>query len=351
MKWDFYCSKGSASFVFDGTTPYQRGVGGAEMGLINLAEALAARGNDVTVWNSPPHETIVNGVHYRDVAGFDHRAWRDVFVLFRNPMRDVRHLRNVNARIKVFWSCDQFTEGNYAADVFPYVDRVVTISTYHSQYFNTRYGLPIERTTPIDLMVRTWEYARDGIERMPRAMLYCSVPDRGLAHLLRLFPRIRERVADATLWVTSDYSLWGEGIAPCNERFRRNLPDGVIFFGKVPRHKLVELQMQASVMAYPNTAVGGLYELFCLSAAECQVAGCIPVTSSRGALTTTVIGGVLIDGEPGCGNYDDMFVEAVSAFLSQTTDDLAAYRDVLRQLARERFGPERIVRAWQQVLA
>jgi len=350
LLWEFYCSN-SPSFVFDGATIYGRGVGGAELGLITVAEELARRGHEVVVYNTPPNGAqVIEGVQYIPIANFDTAHDKhDIFVLFRNPMPGRENqLRSLQARKKMFWSCDQYTAGNYATDIFPYVDAVVTISPYHAKYFVERYGIARERITPIDLPVRVSEY-KGNVERQKRLLLYCSVPDRGLHHLLRLFHEIRTVVPDAELWVTSDYSLWGEGIAPNNDSFRRQADaiEGVKFLGKVPRGNLIVYQQSASLMAYPNTAVGGLYELFCISAAECQVAGAIPITSQRGALETTVMAGVQIDGEPGQGNYDQSFVQAVAAFLLSDTEPM---REKMMKKALARFDPETVVNQWLQLI-
>src|SRR5262245_65450687 len=50
-------------------------------------------------------------------------------------------------------------------------------------------------------------------ETRDRVLLYCSVPDRGLYYLKDLFPAIRRRVPDATLVITSDFSLWRRAAA------------------------------------------------------------------------------------------------------------------------------------------
>jgi glycosyltransferase involved in cell wall biosynthesis len=348
--WEFYCSN-SPSFVFDGDTPYQRGVGGAELGLITVAETLAERGHEVYIYNTPPNGMrVVNGVNYIPIANFDTAHDKhDVFVLFRNPMPDRMQLQSLQSRRKIFWSTDQMTAGNYATDIIPFVDSVITISPYHTQYFKEHYHC---ESIPIDLPVRLNEYDDTLVERDPFRLLYCSVPDRGLQHLLRLFPQIREEVPQAKLWVTSDYSLWGEGIAAGNDVFKRMANDtaGVEFLGKVPREQLIDLQKGSSLMAYPNANVCGLYELFCISAAECQVAGAIPITSMRGGLATTVMGGVLIDGEPGVGGYDTQFVQAVVALLSLQSG-ASELRTNLMRLARNRFDPETVVDQWLRLVA
>ncbi len=62
------------------------------------------------------------------------------------------------------------------------------------------------------LEVHTPDYLDEAWDRIPAKanarLIYCSMPDRGLEHLARLFPRIRDLVPSAGLIVTGDYSLY-----------------------------------------------------------------------------------------------------------------------------------------------
>ena len=118
------------------------------------------------------------------------------------------------------------------------------------------------------------------------------MPDRGLYYLKDLFPAIRKRVNNATLVITSDFSLWGRATA--KDAFVQFFAhqSGVEYLGHVDRRRLVDEQLRARVLAYPCTFEEG----FCIAAAECMAAGAVPVTTNAFALTTTVgDAGVLID--------------------------------------------------------
>lgn len=354
MRIAFYCTRGASCFVFTPRTIHERGVGGAELGLITIAEALAAEGHDVAVFNTCPSPGVYDGVVYArsdDLARLLGTEW-DAFVLVRNPAPGDL-MSQVRARRRIFFSCDQFTTGNYATDVFPKVDHTVAISPYHRDYLADRYGEPPSRITAVDLPVRIAEYEPELRlpHKTPHRLIYCSVPGRGLEHLARLFPRIRANQADAELIVTSDYSLWGEGIAAGNEPLRAlfaGMP-GVSFLGKVHRRELVRLQMSADILAYPNHPVSGNCELFGISVAECQVAGAVPVTSAYGAFTTTVIEGCLIGGDPSEPTYQSAFVHGILDLWS-SRGRLTGHQTRLRAAALARFDPWRVAGLWTAVL-
>ena len=120
---------------------------------------------------------------------------------------------------------------------------------------------------------------------------------------------------EATLAITSDFTLWGKAAAKeAFMRFFEGQP-GVEYLGHVDRSMLIAEQLRARVMAYPCTFAEG----FCIAAAECMAAGAVPVTTNAFALTSTVAdAGILLDGRPRSWFYRRKFVKAAVRLL---TDD------------------------------
>ena len=342
MEIEFYCED-SPSFVFTPPDIYGRGVGGAELALISLTETLAKRGHQVTVWNTPPTPGEYDGVTYKDTAEFDFWRARDVFVLFRNS---TDFLPVVNARKRVFWSTDQMTTWDYKEAIYPFVDFAVCISEYHKQDHIARYGIRPERIHAIDLGVRLQDY-EGTVPKVPGKVIYCSIPHRGAAQLAKIWPLVLAEVPDAHLVLTGDYSLWGRGIKPGCEDIRE-LYKGVKnaeFLGNIPRKELVKHQMEAEVMAYPHVPVNGLPELFCLSVAECQVAGTVPVTSGYGGLATTNRGGWIEWGNPD----DELYQRVFAGGIVNSMWGLFGQPGMV-QKARQRFDWNRIAVEWENLL-
>ena len=247
------------------------------------------------------------------------------------------------------WSCDQYTIGNYATDIFPYVDRIVCISPFHVDYHKQRYGADPERIGYFDLGVRLWEYdgwqtsQRNGEdeevelrnERIPGRCIYCSVPSRGLDVLRVIWPMIKERRPDASLVITADFTLWGAD-SPGNHKHRLEWADqeDVAFLGNIPRKQLVQEQQAAQVQAYPCT----YDELFCISAAECQIAGAVPVTTATGALRTTNEWGYILEGVPGSYAWQSHFADQVVKAMDMADDE----RHRRQEQAIDRFNWDRI---------
>lgn len=330
---DLYANDGSPI----GITPpdiYGRGVGGAELSMMTWAETMAGRGHTVRIYNNPKSPGVYDGVAYRMQSDFDPAAERGVFIVYRSPNP---HIQAARAGLKIHWSTDQFTVGHFGRDIFPYVDKVVCISPYHADYHRRTYGIEADKVGYIDLGVRPEDYET---KKIPGRCIFCSVPDRGLDVLRSVWPQIKRAVPDASLVITSDYTLWGAG--PNNHQHRLDWlhEQDVTFLGKVDRKRLAKEQAAAVCQAYPCT----YEELFCISAAECQVAGAIPVTSAFGALQTTNALGVVLPGNPMEGKWRARFVEEVAGVLDTQPDT-----GKMQELARRRFDWERICKQWEDL--
>lgn len=336
MRIDVLCNDGSPLGVTcksiygeDG----RLGVGGAELALLTLCEAWHNAGHQVVLYNNP---RIPNGSPFTQcyINQFNPRHDRDVLVVFRSPNRLARGAKG----LRVWLSCDQQTTGDFA-EFARAVDKVVTISDFHTSFLERAYG--IGGAIAIDLPIRVWEY-QEPIPKIPKRCIFTSVPDRGL-HLLRpLWDKILLTQPDASLVITSDYRLWGTD-EPLNEqhRVRWTNSKNVIFRGGINRRELVKEQLQAQIHLYPC-----IYdELMCLSVAESMVAGAYPITSDCGALRTTNMGG-LLPGSPGDPTWMNKFIRMVSHHLEDP--ELPHYQENVKARAIARFRPERIIEQWNE---
>lgn len=338
MEIAFFCANNSHSHHFCPDDLWGRGLGGAEQYLISLAEELA-REHEIIVFNQPPRDGMYGRVLYTHTDGFDCQHPYDCFILYRNP--DVATMIATAARVKLFLSCDQQTSGDYRTDAFPHVDHTVCISPYHVNYHRERYGVAAERISHIEIGVRQQDY-RARVRKVPGQCIYCSIPDRGLEHLAVIWPQIKELVPHATLFITSDYRLWGISY-PGNDRWVerfRGMP-GVRFVGRVAREELVRLQLSSDLMVYPSD----YEELFCVSAAECMVAGAYPITSTFGALPTTARAGTLITGLPASASYRMAFVKRAVSLL-RDREELSRLQREISAYAKARFRYSDIADRW-----
>jgi len=317
----------------------QLGVGGSELYLLTMCRAWKEAGHDVTLYNNP-RERGASCFEQKNLTEFDPEEWRDVLIIFRaeNP-------RTVAAKCgrKIFWSCDQFTVGNFY-ELARRVDKVVTISPFHQEYFRTRYN--IENSVVIDIPVREWDYAGVSVEKDPMQVLFCSVPDRGINELARIWGPVTEEVPEAKLHITSDYRLWDAGLSAnisLKHKIKFTSFPNVTYHALVPRPKLIELQIQSAIQLYPCT----YEELFCISTAECCYAGAYPITSTCGALATTNLGTKI--GFPIGDKEIREFVDKTIHCLKNQETCLGCGSAVQEQ-AKERFSIRKAIQKWDEVI-
>lgn len=337
MKIDILCSDGSPLGITYADIHGHNGrvgVGGAELAVLTLAEGWTNSGHKVTLYNDPKHYGQ-SPFEHGDIERFDKLADRDVLIVFRSPTPKI-----VGAKgYKVWFSCDQFTMGDFK-HFAPFADKIVTISPFHSHYFVTQYG--IENTIPIDLPVRSWEYG-ESIEKVPNRLIFTSVPDRGLAQVAQIFPHVRDIIPDASLVITSDYRLWGS-VSPVNEQFVRMFmrQNNTQFLGAISRERLIQEQLKAQIHVYPFSRMVS-EELFCIAIAESQVAGVLPISTMDGALGTTNMG-ILVDGDGRDVPTQRVFVEKIVEYLQKR--ELPTIQRELQAKARERFALESVLAQW-----
>lgn len=341
MKIDVLAHDGSPLGIcegdINGEIDKRIGVGGAELAILTLCAGWKFHGHDVTFYNDPKMGWK-SSFNQMPCGAFDPNADRDVLIVFRSPNEKAFGAKGK----KVWFSCDQYTIGDFK-EFAPHVDRIVTISPYHTKYFKDIYG--IENAQHIDLPVRTWEYKEPPVKK-PKQCMFTSIPDRGVVPLRKAWQKIVTAVPDASLVITSDWRLWAEWQTEASIRpFRLSYADApnVSYLGAIKRPELVKIQMESELLLFPCT----YEEMFCITAAEAQVAGALPITSEAGALPTTNMGIKLY------GNAnDDEFIERFADVAIQKLthpEKLKEEQDWIRRMAMERFSIEKILDQWYQV--
>jgi len=342
MKIHILCNDGSPldkvwTDIFDG------GVGGAEMALLSLSEQFVKDGHEVIIYNRKGNGTIEQqGIVFKHLNLYSGGSESEVTIVFRSPNNRIDRAKTGR---RLWWSTDQFTIGNFGQFANK-VQFVVTISPFHTKYHMRTYKIPGDKVAHIDLGVRA-EYDLNEIEKQKNLCIFCSVPSRGLNILYAAWPLIKRDVPDAQLVITSDYRLWGEP-APGNHYYRLMWADAddVDFLGKVSRHELVRLQLASELLVYPCT----YDELFCISVAECEVAGAYPITSAFGALPTTNHWGTVISGDPTHPQFVTEFVARAVSLMTEERSFLEERQETMANQAEKRFSWVRIAKRWYDLI-
>lgn len=147
-------------------------------------------------------------------------------------------------------------------------------------------------------------------------LLYTSSYDRGLEHLLFIWHKIRKAYPDATLDICYGWNTFDALCANNPERMEWkqkmielfNQP-GINEHGRIGKDQLAKLYEECGILAYPSH----FYEIFCISVVDAQSHGCVPVSTTIGALGEVVQGGVTV---PGIINDNDTKEEYLKELLS-----------------------------------
>jgi glycosyltransferase involved in cell wall biosynthesis len=195
-----------------------------------------------------------------------------------------------------------FQLNDAAVGVFSHViDQYWHPSEWHARRFNALWPEIASRkqaiccTNGVDLQRYVTHVST--VRRDPYSIIYSSSPDRGLHHLLRMWPEIKSREPRATLhvyyeiarWLGIDeemrtkglYNVTGERAALIRPAFE-DPPEGVTFHGGVGQSELAQAQLRAGLMVYPCDPVAPT-EGFSMSVLEGITAGCGVITSNADA--------------------------------------------------------------------
>lgn len=178
-------------------------------------------------------------------------------------------------------------------------------------------------------------------------IIYTSSYDRGLEHLLKIWPDVKKAVPKAHLHVYYGFQLFerfykdNPASMAWMERMKEGLKQkGVTDHGRVPQHKLVDEYKKSGIWAYP-THFG---EINCLSAIKSQAYGCEPVVVNYAALKETVQFGRKVEGDIYDEETQETFKkELIEALLRPMAE---GERSKMMKWAREKYSWDKIATSW-----
>ncbi len=302
----YFCGKGYEPW---GANTLDKGMGGSEESVVYLSREMAKLGYEVTVYNEcdepyiDPVEyvdgkaktengRVVQGkaVRYEPWRKFDPRDTFDTLIVWRSPDVAKELIRqNVKAN-KLLVDVHDVLSEDYVTDL-PNVTYMVK-SQFHRHLYDY---LPDDKFRIIGNGIKTDQFNPG--KKTPHSVMYTSAYYRGLETLLKLWPRVREQVPDATLDVAYGWQSWLEleGENDFYHRVSKLLEDlkdqGVTHHDRLSHVDLAKLMDKTQVWAYPTEFT----EIHCITALKAQQARCYPVTTNVAALQETVQSGVKLD--------------------------------------------------------
>ncbi len=181
-------------------------------------------------------------------------------------------------------------------------------------------------------------------------LFYGSSYDRGLEHLLGMWPMIKEAIPDSELHVAYGWDLFIAAYKDNPERLawkaridKQMTQPGITHHGRLSKEKLKELQKECGIWAYP-THFG---ETCCITALDTQANGCVPVVISYAALKETVQSGVKVDGDIYDPETKDTYLKALIDLLK---DEERWKKEQLKGVRfAKQFSWENVAEKWEEV--
>lgn len=268
----FFCGKGYEEW---GPHTLDKGMGGSEEAIVYLAPQLAKLGYQVTIFGEVSKPMIHDNVSWLPWNYIDKRDEFNILVIWRMPqftgqfkakkMFVDMHDQMPKETVKPYKGVTYLFKSQYHKDFYPAVENFAVIPN----------GIDVsqfEQTT-----------------KKPYSVIYPSAYYRGLETLLKLWPKIKEQVPEATLDIFYGWESW-LGLEGENDFYKRMVkklkelePLGVKEHGRVDHKTLAEKYAESKVWAYPTE----FSEIFCITAVKANLAGCKPVITDVAALKET----------------------------------------------------------------
>lgn len=145
--------------------------------------------------------------------------------------------------------------------------------------------------------------------------------DRGIQHILKMWPKIKEKYPETTLDIAYGWNLFTTAYANNPERmeWKDKMSElmkqpGITEHGRIGQEELRGLRNKCTIWTYPTD----FDEINCIGALECQASGVVPCVINKAALVETVQSGVRVEGDI----YDpDVREEYLKQLLALMGDD------------------------------
>lgn len=310
----------------------ETGLGGREGAMIYLSKEWAKSGFEVTNFTNVDkserhyeesgfHEYVPSQLASSTLANWPF----DVVIAWECPSIFANEQIRANVKMKITEMQCADLQPTQVEPAVQFSDYIATLSEWHKGYLNSR-GIGYE-TKDLVVFPNGIDITRYQLiskpPKKPWRFVYSSSPDRGLWHLLKCWPKIRELDQEAELVVTYGVQKWIDQVkwshgrqAEMGVELERLMhQEGVVDFGKVGQRQLSKLQMSSVAWLYPLDSIAPT-ETGCITAIENMAAGNPVITTDCDCMEDEFSGTGVIISLP----FDvDEFVSAVEFILTNET--------------------------------
>ena len=279
------------SIPFNGMTPANQPLGGAEKAFASLPAALARAGHVVRVINRTPNPLIFEDVNWLSWDG-KRPPITEVLIAFRKPQL-LESVRTTNARILWLTGPAEYLDRPQVKELFERTKvKLVFLGPTHQESYGGGGHFSSHNIAPG--IRQEYLEAEDMKPNDTPIAIVTTHPKHGLEWLIDIWTnRIRPTVRNAELHIYSasfKKADNGENLSDdLNKIYKRALAaeqHGVVFKSPAGDRDMSESYREARVHLYP----GSEREMYCSTLAESQAVGLPAVARSMGAVKERVIG-------------------------------------------------------------
>lgn len=180
-----------------------------------------------------------------------------------------------------------------------------------------------------------------------KRVIYTSSYDRGLEHLLKMWPDVKKAVPKAELHIFYGWQLFDKFYSgnPSSMAWKAKMvemmtQEGITDHGRIPQKDLVKEYEVSGIWAY-STHFG---EINCISAIKAQAYGCEPVVVNYAALRETVQYGRRIEGDIYDKETQEEFKKQLILALAEPIPE--EKRLEMQKWALDTYAWEKIAKQW-----
>ncbi|HET7011760.1 MAG TPA: glycosyltransferase family 4 protein [Anaerolineales bacterium] len=325
--------------VYDGSTPYRRGVGGGISARIRMARALARVGHQVTMVVNCPCRDRIDSVDY---VPLDESRRLQADVLIANTSGGAMSLEpvfdlEVEADLRLGWFHGTVRPAGLEAESF---DGFYAVSNFVAGVAEREWGLPRRRIFVAynafeEELFRAAE--SDAPERDLHRLVYFSHPSKGLEAAIGVMRRLRAVDRRFHLVIFGGPGLWGEA--------EQQMPvgEGMIWRGLVGQETLIPELVRCGFALHLQAR----QEPGALAIVDAMRAGCALVGSPVGCYPEMVrhgVDGILLPGDHLGPEVQDAAAEAIMGLVEDRER-----ADALRQAAQSiPWNTDTMAEVWTQ---
>jgi len=279
----FTCIPGSHPYEFDDEVYSQRGIGGSETALVEVATWLSKLTHRrIIVFNTRETAKVMpSGVEYRPAQNM-----HEYFKLYKPGVHIAwRHNVKITDAPTYLWCHDLHTPG---AETHKNYVKHLCLSEFHKNYVQVLQKIPSDKIYITRNGVNADRF-KGFVAKNENKVVFASSPDRGLDRAILIVEEARKEKPDLELHAYYGMDnmkkmggAFGEKAKMLEEMISTR--PWVKFHGNVDQKTLAKEMKEAVIWLYPANFI----ETYCITALEAMYAGCFGLVREIGALKNTV---------------------------------------------------------------